>query len=45
MKVILALTVRLDKDGVAGPKQPEDIEVVTPIPAASDRRVSVTLTN
>ena len=41
----LALTVRLDKDGVAGPKQPEDVEVITPIPAASDRRVSVTLTN
>jgi len=41
----LALTVRLDKDGVAGPKQTEDIEVVTQVPASSDRRVAVTLTN
>jgi hypothetical protein len=39
------LSVRLDADGVAGPKQPDDVEVVTQIPAASDRRVSVTLTN
>jgi len=41
----LTLTVRLDKDGVAGPKQPEDVETVTAVPAASDRRVAVTLTN
>ncbi|MBS1984337.1 MAG: hypothetical protein JST16_09195 [Bdellovibrionales bacterium] len=41
----LVLTVRLDKDGVAGPKQPEDVEASTPVPAASDRRVVLTLTN
>jgi cytochrome c-type biogenesis protein CcmH len=41
----LILAVRLDKDGAAGPKQPDDIEVVTQVPAASDRRVAVTLTN
>lgn len=40
----LILTARLDADGSAGPKQPDDVEVTVPVAASGDRQVSVTLT-
>jgi hypothetical protein len=39
----LALTVRLDVDGMAGPKQPEDIETVAQVKAKGPRQVRLTL--
>jgi hypothetical protein len=39
----LILTARLDQDGAAGPKQPGDVDAATRVPAASDRRISITL--
>jgi hypothetical protein len=41
----LVLVARLDADGGAGPKTPDDIEVTTPVASDGDRRVALTITN